>query len=69
MASAYRSYSLTPPPQKPFVHWFLKQGGLYSKNKMPRGRRFKKAVEDYHNGSWEDDGSGRNRRVWKGSKL
>jgi len=36
----------------PFEFWFMKQGGIFSKNKMPRGKKFKAAVSRFNNGKY-----------------
>lgn len=39
-------------PKYPYEFWFMKQGGLHSKNKMPRGKKFKAAVSRFNNGNY-----------------
>lgn len=34
--------------KSPYEHWYLKNGGRLSKNKMPRGKRFRQAIKHYH---------------------
>lgn len=40
------SYSL------PYEYWYNKQGGIFSKNKMPRGKKFKAAIARFKNGGY-----------------
>lgn len=39
-------------PKYPCEFWFMKLGGIYSKNKMPRGKKFKAAISRFNNGRY-----------------
>jgi hypothetical protein len=41
-----------PIPKTPYLAWFVKIGGNYNKNKMPRGRKFKRVIKPYLNGKY-----------------
>ncbi len=36
----------------PYIYWYLLNGGLFSKNKMPRGKRFASEVKKWNNGKY-----------------
>ena len=58
-------YDVTP--KFPYEYWFVKLGGIYSKNQMPRGKKFKRAVARYMNGEYSLEISVNNlkKHTWK----
>lgn len=39
-------------PSNAYEQWYLKLGGIHSKNEMPRGKKFKAAIKRFNDGQY-----------------